>query len=125
VVRRNKDEIEGDKEKEKLKNLLRRRLIKLGVFFLPSVYIIFDGTKNRVQAITISEEEGGPAPKIRITDIKGKKKGKEDDKRIKRIFPKPFDSYREYEKDRRILNKKAEKRYRSVFEKYGSVDEEE
>jgi hypothetical protein len=126
VVRRNKDEIEGDKEKEKLKNLLRRRLIKLGVFFLPSVYIIFDGTKNRVQAITISEEEGGPAPKIRITDIKEKKKREEEDnKRIKRIFPKTFDSDREYEKDKRILNKKAEKRYRSVFEKYGSVDEEE
>ena len=123
MVRRNKDEIEGDKEKEKLRNLLRRRLIKLGVFFLPSVYIIFDGTKNKAQALT---EAGGPAPKIRITDMKGKKKREEEDKRIKRIFPKSFDSDREYEKDnKRILNKKTEKGYRSVFEKYGSVGEDE
>ena len=126
MVRRNKDEIEGDKEKEKLRNLLRRRLIKLGVFFLPSVYIIFDGTKNKAQAQTLKEEEEGPAPKIRITDMKGKKKREEEDKRIKRIFPKSFDSDREYEKDnKRILNKKTEKGYRSVFEKYGSVGEDE
>jgi hypothetical protein len=112
-------------EKEKVKNLFRRKLIKLGVFFLPPVYIIFDGAKNKVQAQTLVESPT-PAPKIRITDMKGKKKREEEDnKRIKRISPKSFDSDREYEKDKRILNKKTEKGYRSVFEKYGSVGEDE
>jgi hypothetical protein len=118
----NKRKIEKRKEKEKVKNLFRRKLIKLGVFFLPPVYIIFDGAKNKVQAQTVVEPPP-PAPKIRITDMKGeKKRGEEDNKRIKRISPKSFDSNREYGKDRRILNKKTE---RSVFERYGSVDDEE
>ena len=117
---RRKTEKGEEKEKEKVRNLFRRKLIKLGVFFLPPVYIIFDGAKNKVQALT---EPPTPAPKIRITDMKGKKKReKEDNKRIKRISPKSFDSDRKYGKDRRILNKKTE---RSVFERYGSVDDEE
>jgi hypothetical protein len=120
---RRKTEKGKEKEKEKVRNLFRRKLIKLGVFFLPPVYIIFDGAKNKVQALT---EPPTPAPKIRITDMKGKKKREEEDnKRIKRISPKSFDSDREYEKDKRILNKKTEKGYRSVFEKYGSVGDEE
>jgi hypothetical protein len=124
-LNRRKTEKGKEKEKEKVRNLFRRKLIKLGVFFLPPVYIIFDGTKNRVQAQTLVEEPT-PAPKIRITDMKGKKKREEEDnKRIKRISPKSFDSDREYEKDKRILNKKTEKGYRSVFEKYGSVGDEE
>jgi hypothetical protein len=121
----NKRKIEKreEKEKEKVKNLFRRKLIKLGVFFLPTVHIIFDGAKNKVQALT---EPSIPAPKIRITDMKGKKKREEEDnKRIKRISPRSFDSDRKYGKDRRILNKKTEKGYRSVFEKYGSVGEDE
>ena len=122
---RRKTEKGKEKEKEKVRNLFRRKLIKLGVFLLPSAYIIFDGTKNRVQAQTLVEEPT-PAPKIRITDMKGKKKREEEDnKRIKRISPKSFDSDRKYGKDRRILNKKTEKGYRSVFEKYGSVGDEE
>jgi hypothetical protein len=122
-LNRRKTEKGKEKEKEKVRNLFRRKLIKLGVFFLPPVYIIFDGAKNKVQALT---EEPTPAPKIRITDMKGKKKREEEDnKRIKRISPKSFDSDREYEKDKRILNKKTEKGYRSVFEKYGSVGDEE
>jgi hypothetical protein len=122
-LNRRKTEKGKEKEKEKVRNLFRRKLIKLGVFLLPSAYIIFDGTKNRVQALT---EPPPPAPKIRITDMKGKKKREEEDnKRIKRISPKSFGSDREYEKDKRILNKKTEKGYRSVFEKYGSVGDEE
>jgi hypothetical protein len=122
-LNRRKTEKGKEKEKEKVRNLFRRKLIKLGVFFLPPVYIIFDGAKNKVQALT---ELSTPAPKIRITDMKGKKKREEEDnKRIKRISPKSFDSDREYEKDKRILNKKTEKGYRSVFEKYGSVGDEE
>jgi hypothetical protein len=129
---RRKTEKGKEKEKEKVRNLFRRKLIKLGVFLLPSAYIIFDGTKNRIQAQTLVEPPT-PAPKIRITDMKGKKKrekGKkkreeEDNKIIKRISPKSFDSDRQYEKDKRILNKKTEKGYRSVFEKYGSVGEDE
>jgi hypothetical protein len=121
-LNRRKTEKGKEKEKEKVRNLFRRKLIKLGVFLLPSAYIIFDGTKNRVQAQTLVEPPT-PAPKIRITDMKGKKKrDEEDNKRIKRISPKSFDSGREYGKDRRILNKKTE---RSVFERYGSVDDEE
>ena len=124
-LNKRKTEKGKEKEKEKVRNLFRRKLIKLGVFFLPSAYIIFDGAKNRVQAQTLTEP-GTPAPKIRITDMKGKKKREEEDnKRIKRIFPKSFDSDREYEKDKRISNKKTEKGYRSVFEKYGSVGEDE
>jgi hypothetical protein len=121
-LNRRKTERGKEKEKEKVRNLFRRKLIKLGVFLLPSAYIIFDGAKNRVQAQTLTEPDT-PAPKIRITDMKGKKKREEEDnKRIKRISPRSFDSDREYGKDRRILNKKTG---RSVFERYGSVDDEE
>jgi hypothetical protein len=97
-LNRRKTEKGKEKEKEKVRNLFRRKLIKLGVFLLPSAYIIFDGTKNRVQAQTLVEPPT-PDPKIRITDMKGKKKREEEDnKRIKRISPKSFDSNREYEK---------------------------
>ena len=121
-LNRRKTEKGKGKEKEKVRNLFRRKLIKLGVFFLPPVYIIFDGAKNKVQAQTIIEPPP-PAPKIRITDMKEKKKREEEDnKRIKRISPKSSGSNRKYGKDRRILNKKTE---RSVFERYGSVDDEE